>query len=73
MKNIGIKKQEINSMADETGRPGKNLHTGGLVFAGCVTIGLAMGFLFGNLPFSFFIGLGAGFFAMAIIRYKGNS
>jgi hypothetical protein len=60
-------------MTDETEKSGKNRHIGGFVFAGCVAIGLAMGFLFGNWPFSFFIGLGAGFFAMAIIRYKGNS
>jgi hypothetical protein len=41
----------------------------GLVFVGCLMIGLAIGFLIGNIPAGVLGGLGVGFIAMAIARY----
>ena len=42
----------------------------GLVFAGCLMIGFAIGFLTGNIPVGLFGGMGDGFIAMAIVRYR---
>jgi hypothetical protein len=42
----------------------------GLVFVGCLMIGLAVGFVTGNIVAGLFGGLGVGFIAMAIVRYK---
>jgi hypothetical protein len=42
----------------------------GLVFVGCLMIGFAAGFLVENIVVGLFCGLGAGFIAMAIARYK---
>lgn len=41
----------------------------GLVFVGCMMIGLAIGFLIGNIAAGVLGGLGVGFIAMAIARY----
>lgn len=41
----------------------------GLVFVGCLMIGLAIGFLIGNIAAGVLSGLGVGFIAMAIARY----
>lgn len=41
----------------------------GLVFVGCLMIGLAIGFLIGNIAAGVLGGLGVGFIAMAIARY----
>ena len=56
-------------MADEekkTSRKGMS----GLVFVGCFLLGLAAGFVTGQLPAGVFGGLGVGFIAMAVVRYK---
>jgi len=42
----------------------------GLVFVGCLMLGLAIGFLIGNITVGLFGGLGVGFIAMGIVRYK---
>ena len=42
----------------------------GLVFVGCLMIGLAVGFVVSNIVAGLFGGLGVGFIAMAIVRYK---
>jgi hypothetical protein len=42
----------------------------GLVFVGCLMIGLAIGFLVGNVAAGVIGGLGVGFIAMAVARYK---
>lgn len=42
----------------------------GLVFVGCLMIGLAVGFITGNIVAGLFGGLGVGFIAMAVVRYK---
>jgi len=41
----------------------------GLVFVGCLMIGLAVGLLTGNVAVALLGGLGVGFIAMAIARY----
>jgi len=41
----------------------------GLVFVGCLMIGLAIGLLTGNMAVALLGGLGVGFIAMAIARY----
>ena len=41
----------------------------GLVFVGCLILGLAVGFLIGNIVVGLLGGLGVGFIAMAIARY----
>ena len=52
--------------AKETSRKGIS----GLVFVGCFMLGLAAGFVTGQLPAGVLGGLGVGFIAMAIVRYK---
>jgi hypothetical protein len=42
----------------------------GLVFVGCLIIGLGVGIGFDFLPAALLIGLGVGFIAMGIVRYK---
>jgi len=56
-------------MAGETKEPKKKGITG-LVFVGCLMLGFAIGFITGQLPAGIFGGLGVGFIAMAIVRYK---
>jgi len=57
-------------MADETEERKKRKGISGLVFVGCLMIGFAIGFLTGNILVGLFGGLGVGFIAMAIVRYK---
>ena len=60
-------------MAEEKEKQGKKMEAGGLVFVGCLVIGMGISFALDNMPVGLFIGLGVGFIAMAIIRYKtGN-
>ena len=42
--------------------------TSGLVFVGCLILGLAIGFFVENVVGGLFVGLGVGFIAMAIAR-----
>ena len=55
-------------MANEKQKPDRT-GVSGLVFVGCLMLGLAVGFLIGNIVAGFFGGLGVGFIAMAIARY----
>jgi len=48
---------------------GKRSGISGLIFVGCLMIGLAVGFFVGNIVAGLFGGLGVGFIAMAIARY----
>lgn len=41
---------------------------GGLLFVGCLFIGLALGFYFNNIPVGVLGGLGVGFIAMGLSR-----
>ena len=45
---------------------------GGLVFVGCLMIGLAVGFLMGNVAVGVLGGLGVGFIGMAIVWASGK-
>lgn len=56
-------------MPDES-REHKKQGIGGLVFVGCIVIGLGTGLAFDLMPGSLLIGLGVGFLGMAIVRYK---
>jgi len=42
--------------------------TSGLVFVGCLILGLAFGILTGNVAVGLLVGLGVGFIGMAIVR-----
>lgn len=55
-------------MASEEQGPNRS-GVSGLVFVGCLMIGLAVGFLIGNIVAGLFMGLGVGFVGMAIARY----
>ena len=56
-------------MASEKQEP-KRKGISGLVFVGCLMLGFAIGFLTGQIPAGLFGGLGVGFIAMAIVRYR---
>jgi hypothetical protein len=55
-------------MASEKQEP-KRTGVSGLVFVGCLMLGLAIGLLTGNVAAGLIGGLGVGFIAMAIVRY----
>jgi len=42
----------------------------GLVFAACFFTGMGISIATGTMPVGIFIGMGAGFAAMAIVRFK---
>lgn len=41
--------------------------TGGLLFTGCMFIGMAMGWFFGHFQVCMFAGMGVGFIMMAVV------
>ena len=57
-------------MVASEGQEPKKKGISGLVFVGCLMIGFAIGFLTGNIVAGLFGGLGVGFIAMAIVRYR---
>jgi len=59
---------EVRVMANENQKPDRKGVTG-LIFVGCLMLGLAIGFLIGNVAAGVLGGLGVGFIAMAIARY----
>ncbi|MFB0556922.1 MAG: hypothetical protein ACETVW_03600 [Dehalococcoidia bacterium] len=48
----------------------KQAGLGGLVFVGCLMIGLGVGIGFNLMPAALFIGLGVGFISMGIVHHK---
>lgn len=54
-------------MADSTQERSRK-GASGLIFVGFLILGLAIGFIVGNVMGGFFVGLGLGFIAMAIVR-----
>jgi hypothetical protein len=54
-------------MSDEKQKSSRS-GVSGLVFVGCILIGLALGMVFGNVAVGVLGGLGAGFIAMGIAR-----
>ena len=57
-------------MANATEEPRKGKGISGLVFVGCLMVGLAAGFITGQIVAGVLGGLGVGFIGMAIARYK---
>jgi len=57
-------------MTSETEEHRKRRGSSGLVFAACMFVGLGIGFVTGYMPGALLIGMGAGFGAMAAVRYK---
>ena len=57
-------------MTNTTEESRKRKGISGLVFVGCLMVGFAVGFMTGNIVAGLFGGLGVGFIAMAIVRYK---
>ena len=55
-------------MASEKQKPDRK-GVSGLVFVGCLLLGLAIGLFIGNVAAGLIGGLGVGFIAMAIARY----
>lgn len=47
-----------------------NYESGGLVFVGCVVLGLGIGMLFDDNGAGFMIGVGVGFLGMALVGRK---
>jgi hypothetical protein len=58
---------EARAMASENQKPDRK-GASGLVFVGCLLLGLAIGLLTGNVAVGILGGLGVGFIAMAIVR-----
>lgn len=48
----------------------RNAEIGGLSCAGCLFIGMGMGWVLGNLRAGPFIGLGDGLLGMALVRFR---
>jgi Na+-transporting NADH:ubiquinone oxidoreductase subunit NqrD len=48
----------------------KSKEIGGLVFVGCIVIGMGISLATHTMPVGLFIGLGAGFLMMALIRHR---
>ena len=63
-----IKQEEAMIMSGEK-QEGSKSGISGLVFVGCLMIGLAIGILTGNTAVWLIGSLGVGFIAMAIARY----
>ncbi|MFN2136773.1 MAG: hypothetical protein ACK2UK_12515 [Candidatus Promineifilaceae bacterium] len=65
-----LKQQELLEAEEQEGsRSGIS----GLVFVGCLLLGLAVGFLINNIVVGLIGGLGVGFLAMAAARYTTGS
>ena len=63
-----LKQEEAMIMSGEKQESGKN-GVSGLIFVGCLMIGLAIGILTGDVAVWLIGALGVGFIAMAIARY----
>ena len=55
-------------MTDSEKQKPERKGSSGLVFVGCIMLGLAVGFLTGNIVAGLFGGIGVGFIGMAIVR-----
>jgi len=56
----------MSNEKQETRRSGAS----GLIFVGCLMLGLALGYLLGNMVVGVLGGLGIGFIGMAIARFS---
>jgi Na+-transporting NADH:ubiquinone oxidoreductase subunit NqrD len=55
------------------GKHKRGNEVGGLVFVGCVVIGMGISFATNTMPVGLFIGLGVGFLMMALIRNRARN
>jgi len=53
-------------------KPKDNADVGGIVFVGCIVLGMGIGALVGQAGPGTLIGVGVGFIAMAMARAKGK-
>ncbi len=56
----------METQTPQTNKMKEAKKTGGLLFVGCLFIGMASGFYFGNLLVGMFSGMGLGFIMMAV-------
>lgn len=63
-----LRQEEALAMSGEEHKVSRS-GISGLVFVGCLLLGLAIGFLAGNIVVGVIGGLGVGFIAMAVARY----
>lgn len=54
-------------MATDKKKENKFDAAGGVVFVGCMFIGMGLGFYYNQLPVGLFVGMGVGFLGMGII------
>lgn len=54
-------------MAEENDKKGKDKGFVGLIFVGCLFLGMGIGFLTDNFVVWMFIGMGVGFLLMALV------
>jgi Na+-transporting NADH:ubiquinone oxidoreductase subunit NqrD len=54
----------------ESAKQKKYKDISGLVFVGCVVIGMGISFAINTMPVGLFIGVGVGFLMMALIRHR---
>ena len=59
---------EATKRANEKQEPNRS-GVSGLVFVGCLILGMGVGFLIDNVAAGLCVGLGVGFIAMAVARY----
>ncbi|MDH3216847.1 MAG: hypothetical protein OEN01_11220 [Candidatus Krumholzibacteria bacterium] len=59
-------------MTDETDETNKKWAVSGLCIPGCLFIGMGIGWALGYLVQGMFVGLGAGFLVMALVRLKAG-
>jgi hypothetical protein len=65
---VGFVAMAIVMASDKEESGGKG--ASGVAFVGCILLGLAVGWFVGNVVVGIFGGLGVGFIAMAIIRFR---
>lgn len=49
-----------------------NYKSGGLIFVGCMFIGMGIGYFLGDLKTGLFLGMGVGFLAMGFLTIRGS-
>ncbi len=58
----------METQAQKTDNKKETNKVGGLLFVGCMFIGMAAGFFFGNFTMYMFGGMGMGFIMMAVVH-----
>lgn len=58
----------METQTQQTERRKEAKKVGGLLFTGCMFIGMAAGWFFGNFAMCMFAGMGLGFIMMAVVH-----